>query len=61
MLRALSAFLCGILALVLFMWTPMTGRAILVYAALLAVVIVLAITLFAKKRARYWPNKPGDP
>jgi hypothetical protein len=44
-LLALTTFVCGILGLVLFRWTPTTGRGILVYAVLFAVLIVLAIVL----------------
>ena len=51
---------CGILALVLFRWTPKTGIGILVYAALFAVLIALAIVLSPRKGAGYWPNKPED-
>jgi high-affinity Fe2+/Pb2+ permease len=52
------AFACGILGFALFMWTPTTGRGILVYAVLFAVLIVMAIVLSARKRGGYWPNKP---
>ena len=51
---------CGILALALFRWTPTTGKGILVYAVLFAVLIVMAIVLSPRKGAGYWPNKPED-
>jgi uncharacterized membrane protein YoaK (UPF0700 family) len=59
-LLGLITFVCGILALVLFRWTPTTGRGILVYAVLFVVLIVLAIILSPRKGAGYWPNKPED-
>ena len=59
-LLGLTTFACGILGLALFRWTPTTGWGILVYAALFAVLIVLAILLSARKGAGYWPNKPED-
>lgn len=59
-LLGLTTFACGILGLVLFRWTPTTGRGILVYAVLFAVLIVLAIVLSPHKGAGYWPNKPED-
>jgi hypothetical protein len=51
---------CGILALVVFMWTPTTGRGILVFAALFAVLIGMAVILSPRKGAGYWPSKPED-
>jgi hypothetical protein len=51
---------CGILGLVLFRWTPTTGEGILIYVALFAVLVVMAIALSSRKRAGYWPNKPED-
>jgi hypothetical protein len=51
---------CGILAVVLFMWTPTTGRGILVFVALFALLIAMAIILSPRKDAGYWPNKPED-
>ncbi len=50
----------GVLGLVLFRWTPTTGKGILVYVALFAVVIVMAIALSSHKSGGYWPNKPED-
>jgi hypothetical protein len=59
-LLGVITFACGILALVLFRWTPTTASGILVYAVLFAVLIVMAIVLSSRKRGGYWPNKPGD-
>jgi hypothetical protein len=59
-LLRLTTFACGILGLVLFRWTPTTGRGILVYAVLFVVLIVLAIALSPRKDAGYWPGKPED-
>jgi hypothetical protein len=53
-------FACGVLALILFRWTPTTGRGILVYVVLFVVLIVLAIFLSPQKGAGYWPKKPED-
>ena len=57
-LLGLTTFACGILGLVLFRWTPTTGRGILVYAVLFAVLIALAVVLFPRKGRGYWPNEP---
>jgi len=59
-LLRLTTFVCGILGLVLFRWTPTTGRGILVYGILFGLLIVMAIVLLPRKRAGYWPNKPED-
>jgi len=40
-----TKFGLGVLALALFRWTPITGKGILVYVSLLAVLIALAIVL----------------
>ena len=57
-LLGLTTFACGILALILFRWTPTTGKGVLIYAALFAVLIVMAIVLSPRKAAGYWPHKP---
>jgi hypothetical protein len=59
-LLGVTTFACGILGLILFRWTPTTGRGILVYAILFAVLIVMAIVLSPRKGGGYWPNKPND-
>jgi hypothetical protein len=51
---------CGILGLVLFRWTPTTGKGILIYAALFAVLILIVILLSPREAAGYWPDKPED-
>lgn len=60
MLLRSTAIACGVLGLILFRWTPTTGMGILVYAALFAVLIVMAIVLSPRKGAGYWPGKPED-
>jgi hypothetical protein len=50
----------GILGLILFRWTPATGKGILIYVALLAVLIVMAILLSPRSREGYWPSKSED-
>jgi uncharacterized membrane protein len=49
----------GVLGFVLFMWTPKNAKGILAYAALFAVLVVIAISL-APKRAGYWPGRYDD-
>ena len=44
-LRGVITIVTGILAFVLFRWTPSTGNGLLMYGALLAVVIGMAIVL----------------
>jgi hypothetical protein len=51
---------CGILGLVLFRWTPTTGRGILVYATLFVALVIMAIVFSPRKSTGYWPNKPED-
>jgi hypothetical protein len=51
--------ICGALGFVLFMWTPKTGKGILAYVALLAVLVVIAIAL-APPRSGYWPDRHDD-
>ena len=53
-------FACGVLGLILFRWTPTTGTGILVYVALFAALIVLAIFLSPQNGAGWWPKKPED-
>jgi uncharacterized membrane protein YccC len=49
----------GVLGLVLFMWTPKTGRGVLAYVALFAVLVFIAIAL-APKHTGYWPGRHDD-
>jgi len=51
---------CGILVFILFRWTPATGTGLIVFLALLAVVVMLAMLLPLPRRG-YWPHKPEDP
>src|SRR5579871_327860 len=51
---------CGILAFILFRWTPTTGTGLIVFLALFAVVIILAMLLPSPRRG-YWPHNPEDP
>ena len=53
-------FAYGVLGLILFRWTPTTGTGILVYVALFATLIVLAIFLSPQNGAGWWPKKPED-
>lgn len=58
--KALSrtmAAVAGVLGLVLFRWTPETGKGILLYVAMIVIVIAIAL---APPRAGYWPGKHDD-
>jgi hypothetical protein len=46
----------GVLGFVLLMWTPKTGKGILAYVGIFAVLVVIAI-VFAPKRVGYWPGR----
>jgi hypothetical protein len=59
-LLRVTAVAAGILGFVLFRWTPTTGKGILAYGGLVAVLIVIAIVLSPRKGSGYWPNKPLD-
>jgi uncharacterized membrane protein YccC len=49
----------GVLGFVLLMWTPKTGKVILAYVAIFAVLAVIAIAV-APTSAGYWPGKHED-
>jgi hypothetical protein len=59
--KAVLEFTAGIMALILFRWTPETGRGICIYLGLLALAISLALLMLRleKKNGGYWPEKPG--
>ena len=59
-LRRGCELLCGLLAFALFMWLPKTGKELLVYGILLAVVIIVIIILFRGEHQGYWPRKPEE-
>jgi hypothetical protein len=49
----------GVLGSVLLMRTPKTGKGMLAYVALFALLVVIAISL-APTRAGYWPGRHDD-
>jgi hypothetical protein len=51
----------GILGLILFRWTPTTGRGILVYVVLFAVLIATVLVLSPRRHTGYWPKKLALP
>ena len=55
----LAQFACGIIALVLFRWTPMTGRGLGIYAILL-VVLAAVILIITPRHEGYWPGPPSS-
>jgi hypothetical protein len=57
----LAKFACAILVIVLFMWTPLTGKHFLIYGALLVVVVLLVIfTSRSRKDAANVSDSPGN-
>lgn len=44
-------FASGILVLILFRWTPTSGRGILLYVVLFGALLVMGIFLFPRRRA----------
>ncbi len=56
-LLAVVTAACGTLGFVLLMWTPATGKGILIYVVLLAVLIVMAIALSSRRKGERWPHK----
>jgi hypothetical protein len=58
-LLRITTAVCGVLGFVLFMWTPKTGKGILAYVALFAVLVIIVIAL-APTRAGYWPGRHDD-
>lgn len=60
LLLRVTTVACGILGLILLRWTPSTASGILAYVALIALLVVMAIVLSARKRGGYWPGKPED-
>lgn len=51
---------CGVLGFGLLMWTPATASGLFFYLTLLAVMLVIAIFLPAKKDREYRPGKRED-
>ena len=49
---------CGVIGLILFRWTPATGRGLTLYGALV-VVLVAVIIVISPKHEGYWPDPPG--
>jgi hypothetical protein len=45
LLLSFTKVACGVLAFVLFMWTPKTGKGILLYAAAFVVLIIFGVAL----------------
>lgn len=52
----MATALAGLLGFVLFRWTPITGKGILTYVGILAVLAVIVIG-FGRKHTGYWPGK----
>jgi hypothetical protein len=53
-----AKFVCGALAVVLFMWTPISPKDFLIYGVLVALLIVLAVILFrAGQLSNKWDDK----
>jgi hypothetical protein len=51
----------GVMGLILFRWTPKTGRGICLYLGLLALVVLIALVMagLEKRNGGYWPEKPA--
>ena len=49
------------MGLILFRWTPKTGRGICLYLGLLALVVLIALVMagLEKRNGGYWPEKPA--
>jgi uncharacterized membrane protein YccC len=58
-LRSIGTVAVGLLGVILFRWTPTTGRDVAEYVALLALLVFLAIIVFPAKSG-YWPKGPDD-
>lgn len=59
-LAGIAKFALAIVILVVFVWTPKTGRGILVYAALI-ILLIAGIAVFSNRETTgYWPDKPAD-
>ena len=52
---------CGIVAIVLILWTPQSGRAIGLYLGLLILLIALGFLIFRGPRERYRPHNLDRP
>ena len=50
-------FVCGILGLILFRWTPATASGLLIYLVLFGLAVVLVFFLPVSRHG-YWPGKP---
>jgi hypothetical protein len=56
-LRKILVVPLGIIGLVLFRWTPATGKGFAIYGVLLVLLVVVAIIL-APEHQGYWPDPP---
>jgi len=63
-LQTAMTTVCGVLALVLFRWTPATITGLAVYVALLVLVVafllILGHVVAADQDAGYWPKRPEN-
>ncbi len=59
-LQAATRLAVGVLVIVLFRWTPTTGRGIIIYVGLFLALIVIAILVSGRKHSGYWPERPDD-
>ena len=53
-------FALAIVVLALFVWTPRTGRGILIYAVLIVLLIAAAFGVSQLENRGFWPDKPKD-
>jgi hypothetical protein len=59
-LLGIIKFAVAILVLVVLIWTPRTGRGILIYAVILVLLIAAAFGLSQRESQGYWPGQPKD-
>jgi hypothetical protein len=58
----IAKFVCGVLGVVLFTWTPQTGRGFLIYGVLIVVIVMFLVFIVSpsekRKEVVYWSKGP---
>lgn len=60
-LTGIAKFVCAILGLVLFRWTPQSGKGFLIYGALIMLFVLLCVFIFSRPREDESETNPRFP
>ena len=56
-----AKFVCGIVGVVLFMWTPQSGKGFLIYGVLIVLLVFLGVFVFSRPREDESKTNPRFP